>query len=309
MNKSKKIGIDMGNSTISVSGLINEAVKQAYTNSVYTLDTALITGDVVESKGVKLSLGTGQITLTNVDKTNRELIEHQILWAVNSIYGVGTHYVSMCVGLPISIYKAKKTEYEEMLKSLGTITGKVNGLDISVSLTKIKVMAEGHASIKPLANYINKNNTTLLIDIGMKTTDILLISHDGKKFTVDKYATINIALYDIYQVMREAIAQQGVEVTIEYIDKRFKSDTPVIRTEQGDYNLVDHLKDAAHVCRDIMKAIENEFGKTVLHDKVFTGGGAERFLAAIDGKIKNNIDVPTKLRYYSNSLGYLLGLK
>lgn len=307
MTNVKNIGVDMGNSTICVSALVNEAVKQAYASSVYSLDTAIVTGDVVESKGVKLALGVGQTTLTNVDKTNRELIEHQILWAVNSVFGAGTHYINLGIGLPISIYKAKKDDYTSAIKSLGTITGKINGENISVNLTSVKVMAEGHASIKPLAKYINKDNTTLLIDVGMKTTDVLLIRYD-KKFIIDKYATIPIALYDIYQVLREAIAQQGVDVSIEYIDKRFKSANPVVRTEKGDYNLADHLKDAKHVCNDIMKAIENEFGKTIIHDKVLTGGGAEKFLTAI-GDIPNNVDVPTDLRYYSNSLGYLLGIK
>ena len=59
------------------------------------------------------------------------------------------------------------------------------------------------------------------------------------------------------------------------------------------------------MCRDIIKDIENKFGKTILHDKVFTGGGSEKFLKALAG-IKNNIDVPTEMRYYSNALGYLL---
>lgn len=54
-----------------------------------------------------------------------------------------------------------------------------------------------------------------------------------------------------------------------------------------------------------MKDIENKFGKTILHDKVFIGGGSEKFLKALVG-IKNNIDVPTEMRYYSNALGYLL---
>lgn len=308
INNVKKIGVDMGNSTICVSALVNEAVKQAYASSVYSLDTALISGDVVESNGVKLALGIGQTTLTNVDKTNRELIEHQILWAVNSIYGVGDHYIKLGVGLPISIYKAKKDDYTEAIKALGTITGKINDKPISVNLVDVKVMAEGHASIKPLAKYINKDNTTLIIDIGMKTTDVILVAHNGKKFIYDKYATIPMALYDIYQVLREGIAKEGVDVSIEYIDKKFKSASPVIRTEKGDYNLADHLADAKHVCNDIIKAIENEFGKIIVHDKVFTGGGAEKFLQAM-GDVQGNVDVPQDLRYYSNSLGNLLGLK
>ena len=304
----KKIGIDMGNSTICVSAEMDGGdVKQTYIGSVYSLDTDLISGDVIECNGIKLALGVGQNTLTNVDKTNRELIEHQILWAVYSAFGTGTHYINLGIGLPISIYKAKKDSYTSDISSLGTIEGTINEKPISVNLTSVKVMAEGHASIRALQQYINKANTTLVINIGMKTTDVLLIEHNGASFKINKYRTINIALYDIYSVLREAIALQGVEVSIEDIDKRFKSENPVIRTEQGEYNLASHLPDAVNVCHDIIKAIENEFGKIVLHDKVFTGGGAEKFLQAI-GQIDNNVEIPAELRYYSDSLGYLLGI-
>ena len=76
----KNIGIDMGNSTICVAGMDNKGeIIKTYTNSVYSMDTALMSGDIIECRGTKLALGVGQTTLTNVDKTNREYIEHQIL--------------------------------------------------------------------------------------------------------------------------------------------------------------------------------------------------------------------------------------
>ena len=181
----------------------------------------------------------------------------------------------------------------------------VNGKEISVNIVDVKVTAEGYASIRPLSQYIDKDNTTLIIDIGMKTTDVLLIEWDGK-FRISNYGTTNIALYDIYKVLQEKIAAEGVEVTIEQIDKKFNSNKPIIRTEKGDFNLEEHLVDTIHVCRDIMKDIENEFGKTVLHDKIFTGGGAEKFLKIMDGNVRNNIEVPIEMRWYSNALGYLI---
>ena len=304
----KNIGIDMGNSTICVAGVDSKGeIINTYINSVYSMDTALISGDIIECRGTKLALGVGQTTLTNVDKTNREYIEHQILWAVNAIYGAGNHYINLGTGLPINIYKAKKEEFESKLRGLGTIEGVVNGKEISVNIVDVKVMAEGYASIRPLSQYIDKDNTTLIIDIGMKTTDVILVEWDGK-FRISNYGTTNIALYDIYKVLQEKIAAEGVEVTIEQIDRKFNSGKPVIRTEKGDFNLEEHLADTIHVCRDIMKDIENKFGKTVLHDKIFTGGGAEKFLKAIGGKIRNNIELPIEMRWYSNCEGYLLSM-
>ena len=303
----KNIGIDLGNSTICVAGIGADGnIINAYTYSVYSNDTALMSGDIIECKGTKIALGVGQSTLTNVDKTNREYIEHQILWAVNAVYGAGTHYINLGTGLPISIYKAKKEEFAQRLRGLGTIEGVVNGKEISVNIVDVRVMAEGYASIRPLSPYIDKDNTTLIIDIGMKTTDVLLIEWDGK-FKIVNYGTVNIALYDIYKVLQEKIAAEGVEVTIEQIDRKFNSNKPIIRTEKGEFDLEDHLGDTTGVCRDIMKDIENKFGKTVLHDKVFVGGGAEKFLKTIGGKVRNNIEVPVEMRWYSNCEGYLLG--
>ena len=307
-NNVKNLGLDMGNSTICVIGINDKGeVTKAYTNSVYSMDTALISGDIIECKGVKLALGVGQTTLSNVDKTNREYIEHQILWAVNQLYGVGTHYINLGVGLPISIYKAKKEEFAEKLKGFGTIEGVVNGKEVSVNLVDVKVQAEGYAALRVLTNYIDKDNTTLIIDIGMKTTDVVLVEWNGK-FTISNYGTTNIALYDMYKVLQDKIASEGIEVTIEQIDRKFQSNKPIIRTEKGDFNLLDHLSDILPVCRDIMKDIENRFGKTILHDKVFVGGGAEKFLGAVEGKLRNNVDLPQEMRWYGNVEGYLITL-
>ena len=307
-NNVKNLGLDMGNSTICVIGINDKGeVTKAYTNSVYSMDTALISGDIIECKGVKLALGVGQTTLSNVDKTNREYIEHQILWAVNQLYGVGTHYINLGVGLPISIYKAKKEEFAEKLKGFGTIEGVVNGKEVSVNLVDVKVQAEGYAALRVLTNYIDKDNTTLIIDRGMKTTDVVLVEWNGK-FTISNYGTTNIALYDMYKVLQDKIASEGIEVTIEQIDRKFQSNKPIIRTEKGDFNLLDHLSDILPVCRDIMKDIENKFGKTILHDKVFVGGGAEKFLGAVEGKVKNNVEVPIEVRWWGNALGYVESL-
>ena len=76
----KNIGVDLGNSTICVAGIDSKGeIIKAYTYSTYSMDTALMSGDIIECRGTKLALGIGQTTLTNVDKTNREYIEHQIL--------------------------------------------------------------------------------------------------------------------------------------------------------------------------------------------------------------------------------------
>ena len=204
----------------------------------------------------------------------------------------------------LSIYKAKKVEFELKLRGLGTISGVVNGKEISVNIVDVKVMAEGYTSIKPLSKYLNKENSTLIIDIGLKTTDVILVEWDGKSKIVN-YGTTNIALYDMYKVLQDKIPQEGVEVSIEQIDRKFNGNK-VVRTEKGEFNLEEHLVDVVGICRDIMKDIENKFGKTVLHDKVFVGGGSSKFLVAVEGKVRNNVEVDRALRLYGNCVGYLI---
>lgn len=110
----------------------------------------------------------------------------------------------------------------------------------------------------------------------------------------------------MYKELQEKIAAEGVEVSVEQIDRRFNSNRPVIRTEKGEFNLEDHLVDISGVCRDIMKEIENKFGKTILHDKVFVGGGSKKLIKVMEDKMKNNATVPTELAWCCNSIGYLV---
>ena len=128
---------------------------------------------------------------------------------------------------------------------------------------------------------------------------------DGR-FKIVNYGTVNIALYDMYMVLQEKIAAEGVEVSIEQIDRKFNSNKPIIRTEKGEFNLEDHLVETIGVCRDIMKNIENKLGKTVLHDKAFVGGRAEKLIKAVGGKVRNNVEIVSQIRWYGNCIGYFL---
>ena len=48
-NNVKNLGLDMGNSTICVAGIDEKGeIVKGYTNSVYSMDTALISGDIID---------------------------------------------------------------------------------------------------------------------------------------------------------------------------------------------------------------------------------------------------------------------
>lgn len=46
----------------------------------------------------------------------------------------------------------------------------------------------------------------------------------------------------MYKVLQDQIASEDVEVTIQWIDRRFQSNKPIIRIEKGDFNLVEALR-------------------------------------------------------------------
>lgn len=306
----EKIGIDMGNSTICTAAHNERGdLQKKYVKSLYGFDIELATADIVECNGITIALGTGPYMLTTIDKTERGFIEHQILWSVYSLFGAGLHHINLGAGLPISIYKTKKQAFASKLKSLETIIGKVNGEEVTVIVSDVKVMAECHAALKTLINYLDKDNSTLIIDIGLKTTDVIK-THFDNKFYIDDFITINISLADIYSVLQRKIAKEGLELSISEIDRRLNSSNPIVRTEKGKFNLAEHIQDTSSVCKQIIREIENRFNKISVDDKIFIGGGSEVFLKVLpEFKKQNNIDIPLDMRYYANAIGYLLGLQ
>lgn len=42
----------------------------------------------------------------------------------------------------------------------------------------------------------------------------------------------------------------------------------------------------------------------MLHDKVFVGGGIKKFSRVMKGRIKNNVEIHSKVRYYNNTEGF-----
>ncbi|MCF0231228.1 MAG: hypothetical protein HUJ63_02925, partial [Enterococcus sp.] len=90
--KIKKMGVDLGNKTLKVAALVNNEFKTSSIDAIYNLDTA-IQENTVEVAGDSIRLGVGTSTLSNVDKTKREFVEHQLLWSAHSIFGPGTHEI------------------------------------------------------------------------------------------------------------------------------------------------------------------------------------------------------------------------
>lgn len=321
----KVLGLDLGNCMICAVTEINGEMKYGHIDSVY--DNSVISSEaagVITIDNKSIGLGAGTISLMNVDKTKREFLKHQILWAVNELYGSKkgeTHYIKLGVGVPINFYKEEKEEvakYEEMIKNFKTFTGTIGKNEVSVNIVNAKVYPEGHAAIKAIAHLFKKNGTVMIIDVGMKTTDVILIKMvNGKVAGIVDSNTVDVCLQSLYEAMQKVISREtGIKnMPFDEIDMILKTDDTIITGKKGSIDLKEALtdEDVMAVAVELFKQLDNKFGEIYRHQLAFIGGGSELFIKALD-KLKdeyliNNLEVPRPLRYYANATGYMLNAK
>lgn len=307
------LSLDMGNSFIKAIGSIDGKESRAYTQSIYTTDVAITSKDRVECDGTILALGSGKRTLLSENKSERKFIKHQILWAVYNTLGSGVFSLDIVTCLPINGYKASRSEFENKIKDLGTTVGLVNGEQITIYINNVKVQAESYSAIRPLINQgkISLENDTLIIDVGLGTTDVMQVCYDDEENSLNivAYHTFNIALKDIYEVFQQELFSRGIDVSINEIDRKINSSNPVFRTNKEDYNLLENITDAHDVGVELLTLIKNTFGNIVRFDKVFIGGGSKHLLNSIEHQVANIIEVDDDITYYGNVLGMLESLE
>lgn len=320
-----KIGLDLGNSMIEVAAKVNDQIMLANIPSVVDIrsgDNSMAITDsvaVVECDDTTIILGQG-MPLVSIDKTKRSYIKHQILYAVFKALGAGNHTIELATGLPINLYKAKKDSFQEQLSKFEKISGIVNGKHVSVEIQKVLVRSEGHSSLLALKQKVTHATPILVVDIGYKTVDTVKFRWDeaSKKFVTDGYETFdNCALYNIYRMLAEYLAQYGGVYQIEEIDARLHSDYPMFRTSSGNtINLKCNLAFAKDVYSSLIRNLENVYGQLYQYDLLFVGGGSEIFLEGLNAMKDDEkpegihiIETTAEEKYFANALGYLAALK
>lgn len=313
----KKLGIDFGNCTICFAGEGSEkTIKRNYIDSTYTTSLGSDLDDVVGYNGVTIKLGARGATaneLSNVNKVEREYLEHQILWSAYKCYGSGNHHIKLAVGLPIIDYlnKVKQEAFLEKLKGFNTLTGTVEGKNVTLTIIpdQVKIYAEGHATLKVLFTYLSRSFGNLVIDIGLKSTDISIYEWVDGKFKAVATETIPVALDSILSPIQAELELKGAHYKITQIDRLIREEKYIIRTEQGDYDLKAALMLRTTESTNIIKEIENKVGKTLNYNKLFIGGGSKIFLDILGrDRISNLISVPNDIQYYANAIAYFLNM-
>ncbi len=316
-----KIGLDLGNNTTCAVTNIDNTFHYQYIASTYRVAPAFVDENIIDINGEKIQLGhKNGDELTNIDKTNRLYIKHQILWAIDSLFKTDTTYketqfeLDLGVGLPIAdfIDNDKCSAYETMLNNIKNIVGLVNGREISVYINKIKVFAEGHSAIRPLLDVIPNNDyATVIHDIGFLTTDVIVLEVENSKYKIRKPITINKGINYLYEDIFNQVSKLECVSSKTELDYYIRKNHTSLRTKNNDvYDLEANLMKKQNECVSIINDISNQLGfKITTCNKIFIGGGSVLLFKILGTNwVKNHIELDDNTRYSANAKGYYLSL-
>ncbi len=313
-----KVGLDLGNNTICAVTSIDGEYAYEYIPSTYQQVTDFSSKNIVSVKDTKIELGhKNGHELTNINKTNRLYIEHQILWAVNSLFKNKSKKIfelELAVGLPISDFmdKDKRNKYQDYLNNIKEIKGSVDEKELTIEIKRVLVLAEGHSAIKSLIKEIPRNGySTVIHDIGFLTTDVIVVDIENNDILVRKPISISKGISYLYDsIYEEALKLECVSSKSEldyYIKRKFDT---IRGKNDKNYMLDEALMKRRDECKSIMNDISNHLGfKTSSCNKIFIGGGSVLLLKILgEDWISNHIAVNDNTRYSANAKGYYLSL-
>lgn len=312
-----KMSIDFGNCMLLAVG---DNERKFKCESLYNAKViAANSRNTVEVDGKAVQFGNGTHDLSSIDKLSRPYIKEQILLSAYNIFGECNkdeyHYIQLALGCPLEFYRNNKEDiakFETYLKTQSPIVGKVEGREVNVQLVSVKVMAEGFSTVVPLTPYF-KEGQHVIIDVGLKTTDIAVVNvENGKVKGLVQSETINIALEQLYRKLIDNVKKYtGInDLSISEVDTLLKTSETIKRGRKGRadllYILNNELQDTA---LELMNEISNRIGEFTHKHTFFIGGGSEKYIAALNDKAIdwtfNSIEIPQETAYFANAVGFL----
>ena len=200
----KKLGLDLGNSSMKVVGGDKDQLIYKRIRSLATAHSE-DTNHVVDLDGEIIHFGVGE-PLVEHDKTNRRYLTHSILLSTYEVYGPGSHEIALGLTLPINLYKLKKESFKQQIEAIKEIEGVCNGNKISVKISKVNVQPEGLSAFYALMPEIKKE-AILFIDIGHRTTDIIAanVDPDTKRWKIEGSHSLQYGGYELLNDLQSAL--------------------------------------------------------------------------------------------------------
>lgn len=302
-SSTKKLGLDLGNSSMKVVGGEGDTLIYKRARSLATTNSD-DTSQVVDIDGEVVYFGVGT-SLIEHDKTDRKYLAHSILLAVYEVYGPGEHQVALGVTLPIDLYKLMKDTFRKKVEELKKISGKVNGKAIDITIKSISIDAEGLIAFYALMPEIPKG-PILFIDMGHGTTDVIAANVDmeTKKWRIEGSQSFHFGGFNLLTELRGPLyAETKTFFTVTEIEQYIANGGKIGRTQ------INSLYKAALSAKvnEMFKDINQVFHDMSFREIYICGGCAPMLEACLE---EDNIHIiPDQKMVYSNAVGSYLKIK
>lgn len=188
------LGIDLGNVNVKTSE------KIIYQNKISNDERLYDDADNIRviHEGIKYTLGQGEFN-TNYIKADRKDLIINLLTAI--ALSTNENIIQVILGLPVQQYKVDKDRVEDNILSNRINNFKINDNNRQIIISDCKAFPEGLAAYYSLGNcYISEIGTMdiIIIDIGGRTTNIILYSYVNGKRKLMNYITIPAGTLNIY---------------------------------------------------------------------------------------------------------------
>lgn len=248
---------------------------------------------IADGQGLLRSLDTRMESYA-LSSLNRVLVNHAL-----SSCGLADTPIYLVTGLPVDQYYRNGAPNEEMIgskmKNLAMSVQRIGAGPGIAKIVKQGVLSEGIAAfydalIQPdgtLDAYIEEliaRRPIGVVDIGGKTTDIVVISENARSVYPHRSGTENIGVLNLLDKVGERIKaefQLNANPPTPYVEE-------ACRTKRfelfGEFKDVSHIVEAA--CRDFLAEVQNFFVSKVgdgsdLGAILFVGGGAALIVSAL----------------------------
>jgi plasmid segregation protein ParM len=277
------LGIDLGNYNVKTS--TGTMFKAKYTNKENLLES----NSYLELDGTKYFIGDGELE-TKLNKTEKQnilpLLYTAILKSSNDVIN------SIVLGLPVLQYKQNKEKLKQFIEENNFAAVKFKGTNREILIDKIEVFPEGAGAYQSLDN---KPDKTILIDIGGRTTNILLFEENK----LIKYNSLSIGMISIYSEISlylnslyildtklesiESLLKQGL--TIDNANVDFSFIKPILTT------FIDMLMNELNLNYPIRT-----------HKVLLSGGGSLMLGNALKNRLSGSIIIDNGL--FANAYGF-----
>lgn len=185
------------------------------------------------------------------------------------------------VGLPISYYRSQKVDLEAKIKSLNHRVSVDKQKATLINFNKVVVFPQGSGALMTIDD-LRQNGTVCLIDIGMKTTDCVVVRMENAKMMPVASLCVSVELgvkdfYDSvghYYEVKTGSAPNFLRV-LEVVERNGK-----VMFDRADIDLSHEIKLArAEIQHSIVDRVKNALAEvwSELDEVYLAGGGADVF--------------------------------